>query len=30
VIAEFEGRRLKKTVFRHPFERDSIGILGNT
>ena len=29
VLAEFEGRRLEKTVFRHPFlDRDSIGILG--
>ncbi|MBZ5674075.1 MAG: isoleucine--tRNA ligase [Acidobacteriia bacterium] len=29
VLAEFQGSKLDKTVFRHPFlERDSIGILG--
>ncbi len=29
-VAEFEGARLEKTVFRHPFlERDSLGILGD-
>ena len=30
VLAEFAGRELDRTVFRHPFlERDSIGILGD-